>query len=37
MIKMYYRGVAVAIVVYDVSDGDSFDNITNWFRDIREK
>lgn len=34
---MYYRGVAVAIVVYDVSDGDSFDNITNWFRDIREK
>lgn len=25
MIKMYYRGVAVAMVVYDVGDRASFD------------
>ena len=37
MIKMYYRGVAVALVVYDVSDRDSFDDLENWLKDIREK
>ena len=37
MIKMYYRGVAVAIVQYDVSDRESFENVGNWFKDIREK
>jgi GTPase SAR1 family protein len=37
MIKMYYRGVAVAIVVYDVGDRTSFENIDNWLKDVREK
>ena len=37
MIKMYYRGVAVAIVVYDVSDRSSFESVPTWFKDIRDK
>ena len=37
MIKMYYRGVAVALVAYDVSDRDSFEDVATWFKDIREK
>jgi GTPase SAR1 family protein len=37
MIKMYYRGVAVALVAYDVSDRESFEEVANWFKDIREK
>ena len=37
MIKMYYRGVAVAIVCYDVSDRDSFEDVPKWFKDIRDK
>ena len=37
MIKMYYRGVSVAIVVYDVGDRTSFDSIETWLKDIRDK
>jgi Ras-related protein Rab-11A len=37
MIKMYYRGVSVAIVVYDVGDRASFESIENWLKDVREK
>ena len=37
MIKMYYRGIAVAIVVYDVTDKQSFERIGDWLKDIREK
>jgi small GTP-binding protein len=37
MIKMYYRGVAVALVVYDVGDRASFDCIGDWLADVREK
>ena len=37
MIKMYYRGIAVAIVVYDVSDKQSFERIGDWLKDIRDK
>jgi len=37
MIKMYYRGVSVAIVVYDVGDRTSFDSIENWLKDVRDK
>ena len=37
MIKMYYRGVAVAMVVYDVGDRASFECIGEWLSDVREK
>ena len=37
MIKMYYRGVAVAMVVYDVGDRTSFECIGDWLKDVREK
>ena len=37
MIKMYYRGVAVALVVYDVTDRDSFEDVGNWLKDVRDK
>ena len=37
MIKMYYRGVAVAMVVYDVGDRASFECIGEWLGDVREK
>ena len=37
MIKMYYRGVSVALVVYDVSDRASFECIGDWLKDVREK
>ena len=37
MIKMYYRGIAVALIVYDVSDKDTFKVIDEWLKDVREK
>ena len=37
MIKMYYRGVQVAIIVFDVSERKSFESITHWLGDVREK
>lgn len=37
MIKMYYRRVAVALIVYDVSDRNSFDSLDQWIQDVREK
>jgi len=37
MIKMYYRGVSVALVVYDVGDRASFECIGDWLKDVREK
>ena len=37
MIKMYYRGVAVAMVVYDVGDRASFECVQDWLKDVREK
>ena len=37
MIKMHFRGVSVAIVVYDVGDRTSFDSIETWLKDVRDK
>ena len=37
MIKMYYRGVQVAIIVYDVTDKKSFLSVPNWIEDIKDK
>ena len=37
MIKMYYRRVAVALIVYDVGDRNSFECIDSWLNDVREK
>ena len=37
MIKMYYRGVHVSIIVYDVSDRSSFESVSDWLNDVREK
>jgi len=37
MIKMYYRGIAVAVMVYDVGDRASFECLNEWLKDVREK
>ena len=37
MIKMYYRRVAVALIVYDVGDRNSFESLDQWIQDVREK
>ena len=37
MIKMYYRGVHVAVIVYDVTCRDSFHSVSRWMQDIQEK
>ena len=37
MIKMYYRRVAVALIVYDVCDRNSFESLDQWIQDVREK
>ena len=37
MIKMYYRGVQVAIIVYDLTDKNSFLSVPTWIEDIKEK
>ena len=37
MIKMFYRGCAVALVVFDVGDRKSFESIGLWLEDMRDK
>ena len=37
MIKMYYRRVDVALIVYDVCDRNSFESLDQWIQDVREK
>ena len=37
MIKMYYRAVHVAVIVYDVSNLESFLSVKRWMSDIEEK
>ena len=37
MIKMYYRGVQVAIIVYDLTDKNSFLSVPTWIEDIKDK
>lgn len=34
--KSYYKNTCVAIVVYDITNRDSFHNISNWVQDIKE-
>ena len=31
---MYYRGAAAAIVVYDVTDDETFDGATTWIKEL---
>jgi Ras-related protein Rab-14 len=33
--KSYYRGAAGAILVYDITQRDTFDNIPRWLDDVR--
>jgi GTPase SAR1 family protein len=37
MTKLYYRGVHLALIVYDITDKESFDSLSNWLNDVREK
>ena len=37
MIKMYYRGIHAAIIVFDLCERKSFESVEHWFKDIREK
>jgi GTPase SAR1 family protein len=35
---MYFRDADAAILVYDITDKESFDNIKNvWIKDVQEK
>lgn len=34
---MYYRGIQVAIIVFDVSERKSYESISHWLKDVREK
>jgi len=34
--KAYYKGSAAAILVYDISRKDSFDNLTKWMQELKE-
>eukprot|EP00117_Sycon_ciliatum_P011970 scpid47369/ scgid3516/ Ras-related protein Rab-31; GTP-binding protein Rab0 len=33
---MYYRGAAAAILVYDITNKSSFDNIQSWVQELRQ-
>ena len=35
IIKSYYRNIAGAIIVYDITNKSSFDNINNWIKKIK--
>ena len=37
MIKSHYKGVNVCLIVFDVTDRKSFEAVTDWFEDVREK
>mmetsp|Transcript_36849 Transcript_36849/g.56414 ORF Transcript_36849/g.56414 Transcript_36849/m.56414 type:complete len:125 (+) Transcript_36849:228-602(+) len=37
MIKMYYRGVDVPIIVFDLTERKSFESVAQWLEDLREK
>jgi small GTP-binding protein len=34
---MYYQGAAAAILVYDISKKDSFNNIKNWVKELKSR
>lgn len=36
LLPTFYRGAEVGVLVFDLTDHDSFDNIPNWARSIRE-
>lgn len=37
IIKSYYRNIAGAIIVYDITNKSSFDNINNWIKKIKNE
>ena len=37
MVKMYYRGIHAAVIVYDISNKESFLSVQNWIKDVEEK
>lgn len=34
---LYYKGISGAIIVYDLTNRSSFDNVLNWLEEIRRK
>ncbi|PVU98216.1 hypothetical protein BB559_001731 [Furculomyces boomerangus] len=34
--KLYYRGADVAIIVYDITNQDSFDEVDGWVKELKE-
>ncbi|OHT11538.1 Ras-related protein RABH1c [Tritrichomonas foetus] len=36
LIKIYFHGVKVAILIFDISNRQSFDDLDNWINDINE-
>ena len=37
IVRAYYTSVAAAILVYDIANRESFENIKNWLEELREK
>ena len=37
LINMYYNGVAVALVVYDVGSRESFERVGDWLDEFQNK
>jgi GTPase SAR1 family protein len=34
---MYYRGAAAAIVVYDITNSDSFEGAKSWVKELQRR
>ena len=37
LVPMYYRGAAIAFIVFDVTSNDSFKNLSQWIIDVRSE
>lgn len=37
MASMYFQGADAAVVVYDITSRESFDDVTNWLKELKDK
>ena len=35
MVSMYYRGISSCMIVYDITDRESFDDVEGWFKEVK--
>ena len=36
MVQMYYRGSSGAVIVYDITNDQSFEHVSNWIKDLKQ-